>query len=132
MNMAAGQSDDPGKISLDHIMDKARKYWDKCPQPVKVFPWNKALESFIQLIVNLTLAVVRYVCVPLLAISSLSEMSYCAQERRLFFTPVPFLLGILVAGILRETVLEVSPLLKVGKIMLRQSSIFFFFVEVIQ
>lgn len=116
MNMTAGQSNDPEKISLNHIMDKARKYWDSCPQPVKSFPWNRTLENFVQLILDLTLAVVKYLCVPLLAVSSLSEMSYCAHEKKLFFTPVPLFIGIFVAGILKETALELSPLLKVAEV----------------
>ncbi|KAG2705492.1 hypothetical protein I3760_05G056300 [Carya illinoinensis] len=112
INMSAGQSDDPGQLNLKHLIDKARKLWDGCPQPVKSFPWNRALDNFIQLILDLILAVVKYLCVPLLAISSLSEMSYCAHERKLFLLPVPVLIGIAVAGVFRDTALDISPLLK--------------------
>nr|POF23874.1 hypothetical protein CFP56_23694 [Quercus suber] len=112
INMSAGQSDDQGKFKLDHLMDKARKLWDNCPQSVKIFPWKKALWHFVQLILDLTLAVVKYLCVPLLAVSSLSEMSYCAHERKLFLVPVPLVIGITVAGVLRETALDISPHLK--------------------
>lgn len=112
INMSAGQSDDHGKFKLDHLMNKARKLWDNCPQSVKIFPWKKALGNFGQLILDLTLAVVKYLCVPLLAVSSLSEMSYCAHERKLFLVPVPLVIGITVAGVLRETALDISPHLK--------------------
>ncbi|KAK9286710.1 hypothetical protein L1049_015113 [Liquidambar formosana] len=127
MNMTAGQSGDPGKIDLDHILDKARKLWDSCPQPVKSFPWNRALENFIQLILDLVLMVVKYLCVPLLAVSSLSEMSYCAHEKKLFLTPVPLLIGIVFAGILRETALELSPLLKDAEVPWHVIAIAIFF-----
>lgn len=111
--MAAGQQGDPEKINLDHLLNKARKLWDSSPQPVKTFPWNRALENFIQLILDLFLAVVKYLSVPLLAVSSLSEMSYCAHVKKLFLVPVPLLIGMAVADVLRETTLELSPLLKV-------------------
>jgi hypothetical protein len=113
INMSADQSDDPVKLKLKHLMDKARKLWDNCPQSVKSFPWNRALENFVQLILDLILAVVKYLCVPLLAVTSLSEMSYCAHERKLFLVPVPLLIGIAVAGVLSETALDLSSVLKV-------------------
>lgn len=114
ISMSSGQSDDPVKLKLDYLLDKARILWDRCPQPVKSFPWERALENFIQLILDLILAVVKYLCVPLLAVSSLSEMSYCAHERKLFLVPVPLLIGIAIAGVLRDTAVDVSPLLKVN------------------
>lgn len=113
MNMASGQSRDPERLNLSSIMNKASELWDSSPQPVKSFPWNRALENFVQLIIDLFLAVVKYLSVPLLAVSSLSEMSYCAHEKKLFFVPVPLLIGMAIADILRETSLEISPLLKV-------------------
>ncbi|KAG8364290.1 hypothetical protein BUALT_Bualt19G0113100 [Buddleja alternifolia] len=112
MNMAAGQSDDPKKLSMDHIMDKARSLWDSSPQPVKSFPWDKTLENFIQLILDLVLAVIKYLCIPVFAITSISEMSYCAHERKLYLLPLPFLAGVAVAGVLRNSALESSPYLK--------------------
>ncbi|XP_057966543.1 uncharacterized protein LOC131156692 [Malania oleifera] len=108
----SGQSGDPQKINLDRIMDGMKKIWDSFPQPVKIFPWTRALDNFIQLILDLILAVVKYLCVPLLAVTSLSEMSYCAHERKLFLIPFPLLVGFAVAGVLKETALELSPHLK--------------------
>lgn len=113
MNMAAGQSGDPEKLNLDHLINKAKKLWDSSPQPVKSFPWNRALDNFIQLILDLFLAVVKYLSVPLLAVSSLSEMSYCAHEKKLFLVPIPLLIGMAIADVSKETALELSPLLKV-------------------
>lgn len=112
INMAAGQSDDPEKSKLEQVMDKARKLWDSSPQPVKSFPWIRALDNFIQLILDLVLAVVKYLSVPLLVVTSLSEMSYCAHERKLKLVLFPFFLGTAIAGVLRRTALDISPLLK--------------------
>ncbi|XP_002521835.2 uncharacterized protein LOC8283263 isoform X2 [Ricinus communis] len=127
MNVAAGQSGDPEKLNVDHIIDKARNLWDTSPQPVKRFPWNRALENFIQLILDLVVAVVKYLCVPLLAVSSLSEMSYCAHHKKLSFVPLPLLIGIVVAGILKETALELSPLLKDAEVPWHLIAIAIFF-----
>lgn len=113
--MSAQESNDHGEIKFDHLLAKAQKVWDSSPQPVRNFPWNKALENFIQLILDLFLAVVKYLSVPVLAVSSLSELSYCAHEKKLFFVPVPVLIGFSVAGVLKETALDSSPRLKVNK-----------------
>lgn len=113
VNMAAGQSGDSEDARFRCLIDKVGELWDGSPEPVKSFPWNRALENFIQLVVDLTLAVVKMLCVPLLGITSLSEMSYCAQERKLFFVPLALIIGFAVAGILKDTALEISPFIKV-------------------
>lgn len=118
MNMSAQQSDDHGKMKLEQLIDKARKLWDSSPEPVKIFPWNKALDNFIQLILDLILVVVKYLAVPVFAVTSLSEMSYCAHERKLFLVPIPVLFGVAVAGILKATALELSPYLKVWSLVI--------------
>lgn len=111
--MAADQPGDPRKLSIGHIVDKARSLWDSSPQPVKSFPWNKTLQHFIQLILDLVLAVIKYLSIPVFSITSISEMSYCAHERKLHLIPLPFLIGVAVAGVLRDAALESSSYLKV-------------------
>lgn len=113
MNTASGQSDDRGELNLSHLMDKARTMWDTSPQPIKSFPWNKALENFVQLILDLFFNVIKYLSIPVFTISSISEMSYCAHERKLFLVPLTLLIGSIVVGVLRDAVLESSPYLKV-------------------
>lgn len=112
MNMSAHQSDDDRKIQLAQLIDKARKLWDSSPEPVKNFPWNTTLGNFIQLVLDLTLAVVKYLAVPVFAVTCISELSYCAHQRKLFVVPIPVLLGAAVAGILKDTALELSPRLR--------------------
>lgn len=111
--MSAGQSDNPGKTKFERLLDMAMKLWESTPSPVKSFPWSRAFDNFILLILDLILAVVKYLSVPLLLVSSLSEMSYCAYQKKLFLVPVPLLIGVAVAGVLRQTAIELSPLLKV-------------------
>lgn len=113
MNMTAGQSDDPGRVSWDSVKDRVKKLWDSSPDPVKCFPWNEALDNFIQLIADLILTVIKFLCVPLLAVTSLSEMSYCAHEKKLLIVPFPLIIGFSVAEVMRQTALSLSPILKV-------------------
>lgn len=118
MNMTAGQSDDSGKMKLDQLIDRARQLWESSPQPVKSFPWKRAAQNFVQLILDLIIAVVKYLCVPLLAVSSLSELSYCAHAKKLFFFPIPILIGMVIAEVFKLAALDVSPLLKVKLVCL--------------
>lgn len=113
MNMSAHSSDDDRKLQLDWLVEKARKLWDNSPQPVKNFPWNTALGNFIQLVIDLTLVVVKYLYVPVFTVTSISELSYCARQSKLVLVPIPILLGAAFAGILKETALELSPRLRV-------------------
>nr|ACU19233.1 unknown [Glycine max] len=127
MNMSAHQSDDHGKMKLDQLIDKVQKLWDISPEPVKKFPHNKALDNFIQLILDLILVVVKYLAVPVFAVTSLSEMSYCAHERKLVFVPLPVLFGVAVAGILKETALQLFPRLRDAEIPWHLIAIAIFF-----
>ncbi|KAG6588641.1 hypothetical protein SDJN03_17206, partial [Cucurbita argyrosperma subsp. sororia] len=115
MNMSAGQSDDPGRASWDSLKDRVKKLWDNSPEPVKCFPWNEALNNFIQLIADLILSVIKYLSIPLLAVTSLSEMSYCAHEKKLLIVPFPLIIGFSVAEVMRQTALSLSPILKTSK-----------------
>ncbi|GKV21256.1 hypothetical protein SLEP1_g31253 [Rubroshorea leprosula] len=125
--MAADQSGDSDKLNLESVIEKARRLWDSSPQPVKEFPWNRAFENFIQLFLDLILAVVKYLSVPLLVVTSLSEMSYCAHVKKLPLVPVPLLIGFVVAGVLGETALELSSLLKDAKVPWHLIAIAIFF-----
>ncbi|KAK4340273.1 hypothetical protein RND71_041735 [Anisodus tanguticus] len=113
MNIAAaGQSDEPHKFNLENILDQAGKLWDSAPTPVKSFPWNRTLNNFVQLILDTVLAVTKYLYVPVLVVTLISELSYCAHERKLYITLFPILVGVAIAGILKSAALESSPYLK--------------------
>ncbi|KAA0031273.1 uncharacterized protein E5676_scaffold13G00260 [Cucumis melo var. makuwa] len=106
------QSDDSGRVNWDSLKNKVKQLWDTSPEPVKSFPWNEALDNFIQLIADLILTVIKYLSVPLLLVTSLSEMSYCAHEKKLLIVPFPFIIGFSVAEVMRQTALSLSPILK--------------------
>lgn len=115
MNLNASEPDPNGKLTVDLVINKARNLWDNSPQEVKSFPWTTALENFTQLIIDIILVVTQYLYLPVMAITSVSEMSYCAHERKLVLIPIPILVGVAVAGVLRNRALKLSPILKVNK-----------------
>ncbi|MFS7995595.1 hypothetical protein Hanom_Chr12g01119781 [Helianthus anomalus] len=116
MKMDASQPDPHGKSTFDLVINKARKLWDNSPQEVKSFPWTTALENFTQLIIDIILVVTQFLYLPVMAITSVSEMSYCAHERKLVLIPIPILIGVAVAGMLRNRALKLSPYLKDAKV----------------
>ncbi|KAK1414479.1 hypothetical protein QVD17_30224 [Tagetes erecta] len=116
MNVNTSQPDRHGKSTVDLVIDKLRILWDNSPQEVKSFPWTTALENFTQLIIDIILVVTQYLYLPVMAITSVSEMSYCAHERKLVLVPIPILFGVVVAGMLRNRALKLSPSLKDAKI----------------
>lgn len=105
----AGQWDN-GRQWLSHLTSVSlTEMVERWHTWVNDFPWPMAVGYFTQTILGLAIAVVKYLCVPVLALSSLSEMSYCAHERKMFFIPVSFLAGIAMATILKQTATDVSP-----------------------
>ncbi|KAM3377126.1 putative protein isoform X1 [Capsicum galapagoense] len=112
MNIAAGRPVEPHKFNFQNVIDQARKLWDSTPAPVKSFPWNRARDNFVQLILDIVLTVTKYLYVPVLVVTSISELSYCAHERKLYITLFPFVVGVAIAGILKTAALESSPYLK--------------------
>ncbi|VVB11676.1 unnamed protein product [Arabis nemorensis] len=57
----------------------------------------RAFENFVQLVLDLAISVLKFLFVLILVVSSISEMSYCAHERRLALVPFPLVIGIVVA-----------------------------------
>ncbi|XP_010908382.1 uncharacterized protein [Elaeis guineensis] len=113
LSSTSGNSDGYRKLYMDAVI-VARKLFDAFPQPVKSFPWSRALVIFQNLIFELARAVAKYLCIPLLAVTSLSEMSYCAHERKMGLIPIPFLVGLILAGVLKDAAIELSSDLKKG------------------
>lgn len=114
IHMESEHSGEPKKLSFDNLLRKSKDVWNNSPQPVKEFPWNRAFGNFVQLVLDLAISVVKFLFVPVLAVSSISEMSYCAHERKLALVPFPLVIGMIVSGILQETALKISPRLKVN------------------
>ncbi|CAN6460040.1 unnamed protein product [Victoria cruziana] len=108
VNSALGPIEGPEKFNFSQVADAAKNLWEGCPQPVKMFPWKKALLSYVNLIFGLAYGVAKYLSIPLLAISSLSEMSYCAHEKKMKLIPIPLFAGAVMAGILKNSLVEAS------------------------
>ncbi|ONK59671.1 uncharacterized protein A4U43_C08F9110 [Asparagus officinalis] len=64
------------------------------------------------IVLDLAVEVGQYLSLPVLALSQLSEMSYCALERKLVLVPIPFLVAFAVAGVMKDTAAEASSGLK--------------------
>nr|VDD44633.1 unnamed protein product [Brassica oleracea] len=116
IHMESDHSGDSKRLTFDTLLRKAKDVWNDSPQPVKDFPWNRAFENFVQLVLDLAISVVKFLFVPVLAVSSVSEMSYCAHERKLALVPFPLVIGIVVGGILQGTALNISPRLKEAEV----------------
>ncbi|XP_072952509.1 uncharacterized protein [Typha angustifolia] len=111
VSATSGNSGSHEELNLEWMVG-VRKMFDSLPQPVKIFPWGRLLGIYQNFIFGLALFVAKYLCIPLLAISSLSEMSYCAHERKMGVIPIPFLLGFALAGIASNAAVDLSPELK--------------------
>lgn len=105
----AGQWDNERHWLSHEALVLLNDVFERLPKPVKVFPWSLAIGHLVQTIFGLAIAVVKCLCVPVLVLTSLGEMSYCAQERKMSYIPFPFLAGIAVASILKQTVTDLSP-----------------------
>lgn len=129
ISMSDGHSGDNGRLNLD-LKDKARRVWEDLPHPIKSFPWSRVQDNFSQFLLGVASCVIKYLSAPLLAVSALSEMSYCAHERKLFLVlvPVPLAVGLLVAVILKEAASELSPLIKDAEVPWHLIAIAVFFV----
>lgn len=116
IHMESDHSGDSKRLTFDTLLRKAKDVWNDSPQPVKDFPWNRAFENFVQLVLDLAISVVKLLFVPVLAVSSVSEMSYCAHERKLALVPFPLVIGVVVGGFLQGTALNISPRLKEAEV----------------
>ncbi|KAF9608891.1 hypothetical protein IFM89_012059 [Coptis chinensis] len=85
------------------------KVWKSLPQQVWSFHWPEALENFLELMLGLVYVVAKYLSVGLVALTSLSELPYCAHERKMQLVPIPLLIGIIVARIFKDATLELYP-----------------------
>jgi len=113
MNMTRGQSGGPGKIG--HVyLEKVRNLWERCPEPIKVFPWDIAYNKFFHHLFRLAFEVAKWLFIPVLFVSSLSEMIYCGWQNKELLIPIGMLAGIYLAGILKETAVELSENLQEG------------------
>eukprot|EP00252_Welwitschia_mirabilis_P012867 TRINITY_DN28407_c0_g1_i1.p1 TRINITY_DN28407_c0_g1~~TRINITY_DN28407_c0_g1_i1.p1 ORF type:complete len:296 (-),score=47.47 TRINITY_DN28407_c0_g1_i1:440-1327(-) len=99
----------------DIFLKKVSSLWEKSPEPVKVFPWKKAAIRTMHHIFMLMVEVGKWLAVPILFVSSLSEMIYCGLQDKEFVIPIGIVLGVLFAALLKNTAIELSSDLQEGE-----------------
>jgi len=82
---------------------------DKATEPIRAFPWAKASSLFLRRLLDQLWTVGKWLAIPMLAVSVLGELAYTLLLERVLVIPVGMICGIVFAGIMRETALELSP-----------------------
>lgn len=86
------------------------------PEPIRVFPWGKAGSLFLQRLLHQFWTVGKWLAIPVLAVSMLSEVSYTLLQDRVLIVPVGVIGGIAFAGMMKETAVELSSSLEAGQV----------------
>lgn len=74
---------------------------------VRIFPWEKVYARFIQRVLDLFWIAAKWLAIPVLALSTLSEFVYTLSAGKDLFIPLGILSGVLVAKIVGKASLEV-------------------------
>ena len=86
---------------------------DKASEPIRAFPWAKAGNVLLRRLLGQLWTVGKWLVIPVLALSVLSELSYTLLQENVLIIPIGMICGIVFAGIMRETALELSPSIEV-------------------
>ncbi|XP_024529839.1 uncharacterized protein LOC112346051 isoform X2 [Selaginella moellendorffii] len=86
----------------------------KPQDPLRSFPWDVAAKRFAARLSDLVWTALKWLTIPVLLVSSASELAYTLVHGKALFVPVSMLLGIALAGIMNEVAKEVSPSLRKG------------------
>ncbi|KAG0582243.1 hypothetical protein KC19_3G045400 [Ceratodon purpureus] len=89
---------------------------DKASEPIRAFPWAKVGNVLLRRIQEQFWTVGKWLVIPVLALSVLSELSYTLVQEKVLIVPIGMVCGIVFAGIMKETALELSPSIEEGKI----------------
>lgn len=85
----------------------------KAPEPIRVFPWATAGSLFLQRLVYQFWTVGKWLAIPVLAVSMLSELSYTLMQEKVLIIPVGMIGGVAFAGLMKDTALELSAIMEV-------------------
>ncbi|KAG0555094.1 hypothetical protein KC19_12G143500 [Ceratodon purpureus] len=88
----------------------------KAPEPIRIFPWGKAWSLFVQRVVFNFWTVGKWLAIPVLAVSMLSELSYTLLQQKVLIIPAGMIGGIAFAGMMRETALELFSEFETGEV----------------
>ncbi|KAH9294902.1 hypothetical protein KI387_038490, partial [Taxus chinensis] len=107
LNISRGQSGGPEEIQNVYL-EKVKNLLERGREPMKAFPWKQAYTHFLHRLFSLAFWVAKWLVIPVVIISSLSEITYCGLENKEVFIPFAMLTGSFLAGILKETAIELS------------------------
>ena len=102
-------SDSQAQKSSQGVMTATAGLWSKAPEPIRVFPWAKAGRLFLERLLEQLWSVGKWLAIPVLAVSMLSELSYTLMQEKVLLIPAGMIGGIAFCGILKETALELLP-----------------------
>ncbi|GLJ52144.1 hypothetical protein SUGI_1109310 [Cryptomeria japonica] len=114
LNISRGESGGPEE-NKNVYLEKVKNILEDCCESIKAFPWKKAYTKFLHHLFSLAFWVAKWLSIPVVIISSLSEMSYCGWENKELLIPFGMVVGIVLAGILKETAIELSEDVQEGK-----------------
>lgn len=86
------------------------------PEPIRVFPWATAGSLFLQRLLHQFWIVGKWLAIPVLAVSMLSELSYTLMQEKVLIIPVGMIGGMAFAGLMQDTALELSAIMEVMNI----------------
>lgn len=113
-NISRGESGGLEEIKNARL-EKVQNMLGDFGEPIKAFPWKKAFTRFFHHLSSLAFWVAKWLSIPVVLISSLSEMTYCGWQNKELLILYGLLSGSVLAGILKETAIELSEDFQEGK-----------------
>lgn len=127
--VGGSSSEEFGKSGSDRVQNNAiSNVWAKAPEPVRVFPWGKAGRLFVERVVYHFWTVGKWLVIPVLAVSMLSELSYTLLQKKVFIIPAGMIGGFAFAGMLKETAIELTSEFETGETAWHLVALSVFFV----
>jgi len=86
--------------------------WSRVPGPIQGYPWGQASVNFAWRLADLLWVTGKWLAIPVLLVSALSEVSYTLMQEKIFLIPAGMLGGFAFAGMVKETALEMCEALE--------------------
>ncbi|CAM6050727.1 unnamed protein product [Sphagnum compactum] len=86
--------------------------WSRVPGPIRGYPWGQASVNFAWRLADLLWVTGKWLAIPVLLVSALSEVSYTLMQEKIFLIPAGMLGGFAFAGMVKETALEMCEALE--------------------
>lgn len=86
---------------------KSSSFSENSVAAVRTFPWEKVYGRFIQRVLDLVWITVKWLAIPVLALSTVSELLYTLSAGKDIFIPLGILTGVLLAKIAGNASLDV-------------------------